>query len=74
MSGGFMESHPVQARLVLMHDDRGEMCDAAWSAERAWDLSPIVRLYAQQYRSRTGTVVLRLTTPNGDQHEVRFTF
>ena len=74
MSGGFMESHPVQARLVLMHDDRGELCDAAWSVERAWDLTPIIRLYTQQYHSRTGSVILHLVTPNGDVHEVRFEF
>ncbi|MEZ4651905.1 MAG: hypothetical protein R3E97_24520, partial [Candidatus Eisenbacteria bacterium] len=28
MTGGFMESMPVQARIVLSHDDLGELCDA----------------------------------------------
>jgi hypothetical protein len=44
MVGGLMESFPPQARLILDHDDRGELCDAYFERDLAFDLWPILRL------------------------------
>jgi hypothetical protein len=49
MVGGFMESSPVQANLVLSHDDRGELCDAYWQRSLRFDLQPILDRYVQTY-------------------------
>lgn len=46
MVGGLMESHPPQARLLLSHDDRGELCDAYFERDLGFDLWPILRLAA----------------------------
>jgi len=42
MVGGFMESNPLQARLLLSHVG-GQLCDAYFEADLAYDLSPILR-------------------------------
>lgn len=77
--GGFMESNPVQANLVLSHDDRGELCDAFFERRTLFDLTPIVRLYREQYGDDTtaageDVVILNLRGPDGELHKLRFTF
>jgi hypothetical protein len=49
MAGGFMESAPVQANLVLVHDDLGEECDAAFERSLSFQLGPIRRAYTVTY-------------------------
>jgi hypothetical protein len=44
MVGGLMESYPPQARLVLSHDDLGELCDAYFERDLGFDLWPILHL------------------------------
>ncbi|MDX1741676.1 MAG: hypothetical protein R3178_10295, partial [Rhodothermales bacterium] len=44
MVGGLMESFPPQARLLLSHDDRDEMCDAYFERDLNFDLWPILHL------------------------------
>jgi len=65
MVGGFMESFPVRARLVLEHDDRGELCDAYWERDLAFDLTPILAAHFRQY-GQPGMVITILETPSGD--------
>lgn len=65
MTGGFAESNPVQVRLVLQHDDLGELCDAWFTAELAFDLSPLIRLYLQQYGGE-GPIAAHLLGPDGE--------
>jgi hypothetical protein len=67
MVGGFMESFPVQARIVLAHDDRGELCDAYWERELQWDLRPIQEAYRQSYGSG-GVIRLRFEDNQGQTH------
>ncbi len=67
MIGGFMESNPVQARLVLEHDDRDEPCDAFWTRDLSFDLRPIRIAYRSQY-GEPGIVILRFEEWNGDVH------
>jgi hypothetical protein len=62
MVGGFMESFPVQARLVLSHNDGGELCHAYWQRELGFDVSPILR------RNNGGTVILRFVDWHGETH------
>lgn len=71
MSGGFLESEPVQARLVLGHDDHGEACDAAFERTLYFDLRPIREAYERMY-GHPGVVILRLIDPRGDEHQVRY--
>jgi hypothetical protein len=71
MSGGFMESYPVQARLVLGHDDHGEQCDAAFERTLSYDLGPVRAAYEQAY-GQPGLVVLQLADLEGNQHSLRY--
>jgi hypothetical protein len=71
MSGGFMESNPVQARLVLGHDDHGEQCDAAFERTLQFDLAPVRAAYERVY-GQPGLVVLQLTDLQGVQHSFRY--
>lgn len=69
LSGGFMESNPVQARLVLGHDDHGELCDAAFERTLRFDLTPVREAYERAY-GRPGPVRLILTDLEGNRHEL----
>jgi len=40
--GGIFESVFPQMRLLLSHDDRGELCDAYFERDLAYDLTPIL--------------------------------
>jgi hypothetical protein len=73
MVGGFMESNPVQARLLLQHDDLGEMCDAHWLKRIRFDLNPIRRAYFQAYGEH-GVVRLMLEDYFGETHEFTYEF
>jgi hypothetical protein len=73
MSGGFMESNPVQARLVLGHVARGSECDAAWERTLHFDLRPLREAYEHAYGGGgPGTVRLRFTDLQGNEHEFRY--
>lgn len=69
MSGGFAESMPVRARLVLTHDDRGEMCDAYFEESRGFELEPIQRRYHEEY-GRLDPIVLVMERPDGSSIEL----
>ena len=71
MTGGFMESLPVQARIVLSHDDFDEECDAVFQRVLRFDLRPLRAAYEESYGD-SGPIVLRLTDPNGQEHEFRY--
>jgi hypothetical protein len=49
MTGGFMESYPVQANLYLQHFDHGDPCDAIVYREATFDLTPIAASYIEGY-------------------------
>ncbi|MBT8401117.1 MAG: hypothetical protein KJO98_11620 [Rhodothermia bacterium] len=69
MVDGFMESFPVQARLVLDHDDRGELC-AAWFQQRvAFDLQPIVDEYVKSY-GQLDPIILNFEASDGSVHSI----
>lgn len=73
MVGAFMESLPVRANLVLMHDDLGEMCDRYMMRELLFHLGPIREAYLEAY-GEPGTVILMLRDFNGDVHEIEYEF
>jgi len=67
MVGPFMESFPVQARLLLDHDDRDELCDAWFEQRLAFDLQPIVDQYVRAY-GRLDTIILNFEAADGTVH------
>jgi len=71
MLGGFRESWPVQARLVLTHDGLEERCDAYFESTLRFDLTPIRRAYLAGY-GEPGTVILRLEDSRGQVHTLRY--
>lgn len=66
----FMESMPVATWLRLLHDDRGELCEAWWEQDLQFDLRPIQDAHIADY-GEPGEVRLRLQTPDGQIHEFR---
>lgn len=66
--GGFMESNPVQAQLILSHDSRGEMCDAYFTRMLSYDLRPIQEAYRKAY-GQPGVVLLNLKLPGGETRQ-----
>lgn len=70
---GWLESYPVQVGIVLVHDDRGDRCEALVREELVFDLGPLRRAYVDAYRETSATVVLRLVEPGSDDpSQVRF--
>ncbi len=59
--GAFLESLPVQARLVVRHEARNDRCLALiGSDKRRFDLSPLKESYRRGYREQQGSIVLRV--------------
>jgi len=56
----WMESYPVQLRLRVAHDAKGDPCDALFTRELRFDLTPIRAAYRKSYQANTGAVVLHL--------------
>jgi hypothetical protein len=64
--GGWMESHPVQVRVYLSHDDRGDPCDAIITRDLRFDLRPLKIAYEDAYgigAPGTTTVLIGLDGP-----------
>lgn len=75
-TGGFMESHPVQTRLLLTHDAHGDNCRALLSRDLTFDLAPVKRAYRQSY-SEHGALILHVHAPGpqpGRTHTLRYEF
>lgn len=70
-NGAFMESLPVQARLVLVHDAHGDPCKALVRKALQFDLSPLKEQWREGYREEHGTIVLHLP---GSPSPIRYTF
>ena len=70
MVGPFMESNPVQAKLVLAHDDFGELCDAYFTRDLDFDLITLVDRYRETYGDPVN-VLLRFTAYNGQIHSLQ---
>jgi hypothetical protein len=58
--GAFMESLPLQARLVLHPDDNDDLCLALPTEELAFDLKVLEKDYKQAYRDDSGQILLRI--------------
>lgn len=63
----FRESEPVQAALELLHDDRGDACDALVSETRSFDLAPLRQAYVDGYPHRR----VRIRTRAEDRASLR---
>lgn len=67
--GTFMESFPVQARLVLEHDANGDRCEAYPQETLKIDLSEMKESYLSGYQATDGTIILHT-----DDQTVDYTF
>lgn len=64
--GVFLESDPVQLKLLLAHDANNDPCEAFPTEEHQFDLSSIKRLYQSAYQQESGIIILVLKgVPNG---------
>ena len=68
MVGGFMESYPVQARILLDHNSRDELCRAYFERDLVFDMRPILRAYQEQY-GEADVVILRFEDWHGETHK-----
>ncbi len=67
MVDGFMESSPVQARLVLIHNDLGELCEVYFERTLTFDIQPIQEAHTRIYGA-PGVVRLDFVDWFGDSH------
>jgi hypothetical protein len=58
--GSFMESFPVQTRLVLQHEGNDDPCDAVLSSELRIPLDPVRDAWLESYGPGAGSVIVRL--------------
>jgi hypothetical protein len=67
----FMESFPVQADLLLAHDDHDDPCDGIVGREVAFDLAPLREAYDEAYPGDSGPMLLVL---RGWEERLRYDF
>lgn len=70
ITGGFMESNPVQVRAVLAHETR-EDCDAAFEETLRFDLRPLKRAYHEAYGA-DGLLLIDLVDFGGAVHQIEY--
>ncbi len=68
MTGGFMESIPVQANIVLRKDYESE-CEAFWTTDIRFDLSPLIDRFIGIYGP--GALILNITDFSGETRHVQ---
>lgn len=60
---GWLESHPVQAGVVLAHEDRDDPCDAVVRSHLRFDLTPLRTAWVEAYRWPHGEIVILFSNP-----------
>ena len=60
VSGGFMESDPVQTEALLSHDQNGDECDAIVQDSLKTDLSSLKAEYQRSYQTETGEIIIHI--------------
>lgn len=70
ISGGFMESWPVQVNAVLVHDVEQD-CDAWWESELRFSLVPLRHAYMEAY-DVPGTLIVNLIDYNGESYPIEY--
>ncbi len=68
-SGGFLESHPVQATLEVVYDSHDDPCDGLVTDVRHFDLAYLKHAYAQSYGDDSGTVLVHV-----GEHTLTYSF
>lgn len=66
----FMESYPVQAQLIIRHDNHGDNCDAVINHEVAFELTPIVERYKMLYNEQTAPIILNIAEYSSEMVQV----
>ncbi|MBN2001130.1 hypothetical protein JW935_26530 [candidate division KSB1 bacterium] len=75
--GGFMESWPVQTKVLLSHDNNGDACKALITQEVRFNLIPLKLSYLAMYPGSEGIIILQIIDPNGTNERpvrIRYTF
>ncbi|MBW2264417.1 MAG: hypothetical protein JRG91_20825, partial [Deltaproteobacteria bacterium] len=67
--GSFMESHPVQVDLELIHDGHGDACLAYITSTHRFSLVPLKEAWFEAYGTDTGTIMI-----NGDGFSTLYEF
>jgi hypothetical protein len=70
-SQGFMESHPVQSAIAILHRGHGDACKALLQRELIFDLTALKNEWRRAYQANTGTIILRL---RGYSEGINYTF
>ncbi|MFC1810386.1 hypothetical protein ACFLZH_02705 [Patescibacteria group bacterium] len=68
----FMESFPVQAGILLVHDANEDICEMYINDEVKISLATIKQNYKDSYRTEAGTILLSVT--DGDEREGGVTY
>jgi hypothetical protein len=66
-----MESDPVQANVVLSHEDNDDPCDALITEEMVFNLLPLKKTWQEQYNKISGTIIMNV---EGWEKQVTYDF
>ncbi len=67
----FLESLPVQANTMLIHDSSKDQCEAMINQEESFNLIPLKDHFTESYQTSTGTIILNLFNY---QEELKYEF
>jgi len=69
----FLESYPVQANLLLSHNDNDDYCDAVLTSHLSIDLSPLKNNYTKLYEEGD-SLLLNIKISSGDDISLLYKF
>jgi hypothetical protein len=72
--GMFLESTPVQVELYLIHDSKGDKCEAYIQETLEFDLNPLKKSYNQAYQSSEGTIIIHVYGSENKKESINYKF
>jgi hypothetical protein len=70
----FLESYPVQAKLLLSHNSNKDHCDAIITSELRIDMSPLKEEYFKQYGNEHASIAVRILISSGEELNLLYKF
>ena len=74
ISSSFLESNPVQALSLLIHDANNDTCESIITEVISFNLSPLKEEYKQIYSVETGTIILNGLCGSGFDNGLNYSF
>ena len=70
----FLESYPVRANLLLLHNANGDVCRALITSKLSFDMSPLREEYSNLYGGENGSIILVISLSDDKQLSLEYKF